>query len=130
MEDVIVNGSRLRVRWAANARGRMFGKEFFEGELSEKEKARVLAMIRQFSQTGVIKSKEHFRALGQGLFEFKRGQIRFLGAYGPRGKEFSIASGLRKKTDRHKTKDLDKAKNILAEDQENIEKMSQRKERS
>jgi hypothetical protein len=61
-----------------------------------------------------------FRSLGGSggkkyshLWEFKANQWRFIGDY--RGRRFLVAHGVRKKQDRHRKADLDRAARILEE---------------
>jgi hypothetical protein len=64
------------------------------------------------AESGWIQNREHFKKLGDNLYEFKRHQIRLLGDYRP-GRRFLVALGVRKKKDEHYPKDLRAAAKIL-----------------
>ena len=91
--------------------------EFFL-DLPEKDAGRLDALFRRLAESGQIKNAEQFKKLddrqGRAIWEFKRFQIRFLGGFVPGG-QFVIAHGVRKKKDKHKTSDLDRAARILNE---------------
>lgn len=78
------------------------------------------ALFQRFAETGWIKTKERFRNLGkvngQRLWEFKSHQLRFLGALGSR--EFVVAHAFKKKQDRHRQTDLERAARVLVEHSE------------
>ena len=78
------------------------------------------ALFQRFAETGRIRTKERFRKLGkvdgQSLWEFKSHQLRFLGAFGSR--EFIVAHAFKKKRDRHRPTDLERAARVLVEHSE------------
>lgn len=87
--------------------------DFFES-LKSSDKAKILSLFQRFGDAGRISNKEKFKKVAGEIWEFKSFQLRFLGSFRPGG-VFVLASGLRKKKDRHKPKDLRRAEMILAE---------------
>ena len=75
-------------------------------------------LFDRLAELGRINNKEQFKKLGDqqehAIWEFKRGQVRFLGGFAPHG-QFLIAHGLRKKRDKHRVEDLERAARILTE---------------
>ena len=106
-----------RVVWAVEATGQQPALEFFE-QLSKEEAAKVQVLFERLAERGQIRNNEQFKKLGdrQGhaIWEFKRYQLRFLGAF-TSGSRFLVAHGLRKKKDKHRSADLDRAARILTE---------------
>ncbi len=106
-----------RVVWAVEASGKRPGLEFFEG-LSDKDAARVQVLFEKWAEHGRVNNREQFKKLvdrqGHAIWEFKRGQFRFLGSLAP-GRRFLVAIGLRKKQDKHRPADLERAARIVAE---------------
>ncbi len=88
-------------------------EEFFLS-LDAADQAKMLALFRMLAETGRIPNREKFKSLGEGLFEFKSFQLRFLGDFRP-GRRFVIAFGLRKKKDKLDRADIETAVRILRE---------------
>ncbi len=82
-------------------------------------------LFERLAEHGRINNREHFKKLenrdGHAIWEFKRHQIRFLGAYGP-GRQFVVAHGLVKKQDKLRTADLARTARILTEHLERHER--------
>jgi hypothetical protein len=77
----------------------------------------MIGLFKRLADNGDIASREHFKSLGkkgEGLWEFKRFQLRFLGDFRPGGR-FIVAHGLRKKRDDLDPADIARAKRILDE---------------
>ena len=105
----------------------MPAREFFE-DLSPEDQAKILALFNRLAQTGRISNYENFHQLGprapgeaRSLWEFKKFQLRFIGAYRP-GRRFVVAHGLRKKGDDLKQSDIEKAFRIMQEHDEHTRK--------
>ncbi len=113
--NVPADGRFFKVVWAVNQSGQMPAKKFFDKKLSKDQRAKMTALFRRLANHGVIVNLQQFRPLGDGLFEFKDFQVRFLGAFGPGRREFSVALGLKKKKDRHDQKDLKRVRRVLNE---------------
>ena len=117
LHEPAATGEWGRVVWASEATGQRPAFEFFE-QLSEKEAAKVQALFERLAEHGQIKNNEQFKKLGdrQGhaILEFKSYQLRFLGAF-TSGRRFLVAHGLRKKKNKHRPADLDRAARILTE---------------
>ena len=116
-EQLAASGKWGDVVWAADAAGKMPGREYFQ-ELSDEDAAKIQALFERFAEHGRINNRQQFKKLENrqslAILEFKRGQHRFLGTFGP-GTSFLIAHGLKKKQDKHKPADLDRAVRILKE---------------
>lgn len=109
-----------RVVWAVEASGKRFALEYFE-QLREKHKeqaAKVQVLFERLAEHGRINNREQFKKLedrqGHAIWEFKRGQIRFLGRFVP-GRQFLVAHGLKKQQDKLRPADLDRTARILTE---------------
>jgi hypothetical protein len=126
---VAVAGQRLRVEWAIDSRGRMPALEFFKA-LAKEDRLKVIGLFNRLAEHGDIASREHFKSLGktgEGLWEFKRFQLRFLGDYRPGGR-FVVAHGVRKKRDDLDPADIARAKRILDEHDERETRERQKKD--
>lgn len=111
--QTFITGKKLTVEWAKTRWGKMPALDFFES-LTVADQAKVLALLRRFADTGRIINQQQFKKIESGLFEFKKFQIRLLGDYRP-GQRFILALGLKKKKNRLNRTDLEKASNILFE---------------
>jgi phage-related protein len=86
-------------------------QEFVDG-LSEAEQKKVGALLRRTAENGIPRSSEHFKKLDDDLFEFKAHQVRIFCAF--RGKSILVLThGIKKKKDKHDKKDMDRAKQLL-----------------
>lgn len=98
--------------------GKSSAKSFYSG-LEQRDRAKILALFNALAEVGRIPTRERFKKLGNkrnwSLWEFKSFQIRFIGAFSKqvRPGEFVVALGVRKKSDRHRDSDLEKAVRIL-----------------
>jgi hypothetical protein len=113
---VAVAGGKLSVEWAVDSRGRTPALEYFK-TLDPKDRQKVLSLFKRLADYGDISNREHFKSLGkkgQGLWEFKHFQLRFLGDFRPGGR-FLVAHGLRKKRDDLDPADIVRAKRVLDE---------------
>src|SRR4051794_40194305 len=93
--------------------------EYFK-TLCIQERLKIMALFKRLADKGDIASREHFKCLGkqgEGLWEFKHHQLRFLGDYRPGGR-FIVAHGVRKKQDDLKPADIARAKRVLEEHDE------------
>jgi hypothetical protein len=115
------------VVWAVDRRGRTPAKRFYS-ELAQADRAKIQSQFNNLAKDGHIPTTERFKKLrnmrGLALWEFKSFQIRFIGTFskGTSPGEFVVAIGLRKKSDRHKDSDLERAARILNEHYENRSK--------
>ena len=106
------------MEWAVDASGKTPAREFFL-ELKPADRAKIQAQFNLLAKQGRIDTRERFRKLetrrGWALWEFKSFQLRFIGTYSRIASAFVVADGLRKKQDRHRSRDLDRAVRILDE---------------
>lgn len=76
----------------------------------------MLALFNLLANQGRISSEEKFKKLadrkGLAIWEFKRFQLRFLGGFAA-DRRFVVTHGLRKKQDRLRPQELERAARIL-----------------
>lgn len=116
MRSIAVAGEKLTVEWAIDSRERSPALEYFK-TLGREDRQKMIGLFKRLAENGDISSREHFKNLGkrgEGLWEFKRFQLRFLGDYRPGGR-FVVAHGVLKKRDDLEPADIAKAKRILDE---------------
>jgi hypothetical protein len=108
-------GRKRTIEWAIRADGSCPAREFFNG-LRRSDQIGLAKSFERLGDDGYIRSKEHFKQIeGTDLHEFKRFQIRIIGAWRLGGR-FLMAHGIDdKKQDKLKRSDIDKAYKILAE---------------
>jgi len=86
-------------------------QEFIDG-LSEAEQKKVGALLHRTAENGLPRSNEHFKKLDDDLFEFKAHQVRIFCAF--RGKSILVLThGIKKKKDKHDKQDMERAKHLL-----------------
>jgi len=109
-----------KVEWATDQNGKMPARSYYL-DLSDDDKAKVLALFQRLADHGFIQNREKFKKLGEKakgkgseLWEFKSFQHRFLGDY-RQNRRFIIAHALRKKSDNLPASDIAKAVRILQE---------------
>lgn len=117
------------VEWAVDASGKTPARKFFQ-DLKHADQAKIQAQFNLLGKQGRIDTRERFKKLetrrGWALWEFKSFQLRFIGTYSRIAIAFVVADGFRKKQDRHRSRDLDRAARIL---DEHFERLTQRKTR-
>jgi hypothetical protein len=101
------------VVWAMDAQGRLPAQDFFRN-LDPPDQAKTMALFRRLACRGRIESRENFKKLEDGLWEFKKHQIRFIGDFHP-GQIFLVAHAVRKKKDKLAPADLAVARRVLGE---------------
>ena len=112
------SGSWGSVVWAVDRRGRTAARKFFS-ELAQQDRAKIQSQFNILAEDGRIPTTERFKKLANRrnwtLWEFKSFQIRFIGTFSKRTSpgEFVVALGIRKKANRHKASDLERAVRIL-----------------
>lgn len=119
VKSLAVQGEKFAVEWAVDSRERMPALEYFK-TLEKKERQKMITLFKRLADQGDIASREHFKSLGkqgEGLWEFKHHQLRFLGDFRPGGR-FIVAHGLRKKQDDLDPADIARAKRFLDEHDE------------
>lgn len=115
----VASGQWGSVVWAVDGSNKTPALEFFL-DLNKNDRAKIQSLFNRFADFGRIGTSERFKKLrnlrGWTLWEFKSFQIRFIGAFSPwTPRTFLVAHGLKKKKDRHRKRDLDKAVRILEE---------------
>ena len=106
------------VEWAVDTSGKAPARKFFL-ELRPAGRAKIQAQFNLLAKQGRIDTRERFKKLetrrGWALWEFKSFQLRFIGTFSRIVRAFVVAYGIRKKQDRHRTRDLERAARILDE---------------
>lgn len=103
----------LEIQFAVDASGNSQAEDFFRS-LGQRDKAKVLTLFKYLGDHREIQNQEKFRRIDKDLWEFKAYQVRMLGDF-RKGGLFVIAYGLKKKRDKHRRKDLDIARRLLQE---------------
>lgn len=113
----VASGEWGVVEWAVDASGKVPAREFFRAQKLE-DQAKIQALFNRLAERGRIGTRERFKKLetrkGWAIWEFKSFQLRFIGGFST-AKAFVVAEGVRKKQDRHRARDLDRAVRILDE---------------
>jgi phage-related protein len=108
--SLLISGTRFQL-FEIVVDGRYLVQEFM-GELSDAEQKKVGALLRRTAENGLPRSSEHFKKLDGDLFEFKAHQVRIFCAF--RGQSILVLThGLKKKKDRHNKQDIERAKQLL-----------------
>jgi Phage derived protein Gp49-like (DUF891) len=102
MFEVFEQGSRLALAWGQDAGGRMRGKKYFQG-LSKPDKAKVLARMKRYADSGGLHNEEQFRHISGSVFELKIHKRRLIGYRSDN--LFVICDGFDKATDRDQRSD-------------------------
>lgn len=121
MNEILWRGSKFRVEALELGDGSCPSKDFLNS-LTLSEKAKIDALFDRLCSLGRIPNPEQFKKLeGTELYEFKSYQIRIYCCYVP-GRRVILLYGLRKKSDRHKPADIQRAERYrkwLLEQEEN-----------
>ena len=100
--------------WCRDLGGHFPARDFFIEKLTQDEQTRTVALFRYFAEYS-ISNEQKFKKFEPRLFELKpTGQVRFLGNY-REGRFFFVAIGIRKKSNKHKRADLERARRVLRE---------------
>ena len=82
--------------------------------LSGRDRTKLDVIFQRLGDMGSLKNRTKFKKVDDGVFEIKSGQIRLF-CFFTNDKRLVLLYGIRKKTDRLKTKDIRKAINMRAE---------------
>jgi hypothetical protein len=111
-DDLVQEGAWGAVRYATDANGDMPAKEFVDG-LDPAERRKVVVLFERIAEKGQIHNREQFKKLRGDIYEFKRFQIRI--ACFQEGRNWLLVYGLRKKKDKWRESDLERAERIISE---------------
>ena len=123
-DQIVVSGSARTIVYAVREGGEMPAKAFYDS-LSDTDKTKLLALFKRMADYGVIRSRQRFKKLRGSIYEFKCGQIRV--ACFQDGRNWVLASGIRKKTDKWKPSDIAKAEAIREEHLSRKEKQGRKR---
>ena len=104
----MVKGKAKRIVWCSDGK-RLRGKTFYEA-LDGPDRAKVKALFLRMANNGEISNTEHFKSEGEGIFCFKRYQIRFPCFFD--GPDVVITQGFTKKSQKIPPDELVRAKRI------------------
>lgn len=117
-DEPAATGDWGAVVWAVEASGARPALAYFEA-LSDEDAAKMQVLFERLAERGRINNTEQFKKLGtlreRAVWEFKRHQVRFLGGFAPGRRQFVVAHGLRKKRDKLRPADIERAVRILTE---------------
>ena len=91
---------------------RCFAQEYLES-LPERDRKKLMALLRRASQYGPRKNKQKFRKLEGDIFEFKSFQDRLYWFYQPNN-TIVLTHGSRKKADRADRAEIDRATDLMS----------------
>lgn len=111
-DQIVVSGSARTIVYAVREGGEMPAKAFYDS-LSDTDKTKILALFKRMADHGQIHNRRRFKKLRGSTYEFKCGQIRV--ACFQEGRNWVLASGIRKKADKWKPSDIAKAEAIREE---------------
>ena len=128
MTHIAADGKWGRVEWATDRNGNMPARSYYL-DLTDNDKAKILALFQRLADQGFIQNREKFKKLGSKakgkgseFWEFKSFQHRFLGDF-RQNRRFIIAHALQKKSDNLPTSDIARAVRILQENDQREEGM-------
>ncbi len=121
-EEILCEGQGARVVIAMFGRDRSPAGEFLQ-HLAKKEQNefdKLAALLERVAELGPqnYRNDEKVKQLGDGLFEFKSGQVRVFWCYGRavgEKRKVVLLNGVVKKQDRHRASDVKKAVNLMTE---------------
>src|ERR1017187_4158719 len=114
---VAYNGSVFAIAFAKEKSGACPACEFFD-ELSQLDKAKLMALFLIAGDHGKFYNPEKFGDLGDGLYEFKSYQIRMPFAYAKNERGLILVThGFIKKKDKTPKEEITRAWRIYNEDQ-------------
>ncbi len=105
---------RIKVVWAQDLNGRSPAKAFFDA-LSDADQRKLQHSIDRLEGGDTRLSREQFKSLGEGLYEFKEHQARLIGGF--QNGAFVLAHGLWKKKDDMPKQAMLVARRILKENE-------------
>jgi len=116
--SVAYQGEKFGIAFARERNGACPACEFFD-QLSQSDKAKMMALFRIAGDHGKFYNPEKFGDLGGGLYEFKSFQIRMPFAYAKSERALILVThGFIKKTRKTSKEEIARAWRIYEEDQE------------
>ena len=116
-QRIVYQGQKFTISFAREQNGACPSADFFD-ELSQLDKAKLMALFVIAGEHANFHNREKFGDLGGGMFEFKSGQIRMPFAYAKSDRRLIlITHGFVKKKDRAPQKEIARAWRIYNEDQ-------------
>lgn len=115
-------GQRLTISCMVRPSGQCPAGRFLDDELTDAERTKVDVIFQRLGDHGQLWNTTRFKKVGADIWAIKSGQIRIFCFWGPGGR-LILAFGLRKKSNRHRPKDVARAARMRTEflDQEQRE---------
>lgn len=105
-------GQRLTITCMVRPSGQCPAGRFLD-ELADAERTRVDVIFQRLGDHGQLRNTTKFKKLGGDIWAIKSGQIRIFCFWS--GRDLILAFGLRKKSNRHRPKDVARAASMRAE---------------
>ena len=86
----------------------------FLDRLADPERTKVDVIFQRLGDHGQLRNTTKFKKVGTDIWAIKSGQIRIFCFWGP-GRQLILAFGIRKKSNRHRTKDIARANDMRTE---------------
>jgi hypothetical protein len=114
--QILCGGRKITIEFATRANGQTPAKDFYDNELSEEERTKLIPPFRRLADDGHVANRERFKKVEgtKELWEFKLHQVRMPGFFLPGGR-FVLTHGLRKKRDELPRQEIEIAEAIRTE---------------
>ena len=110
---ILFKGACFTVEYAIQTNGISESQEFIEN-LDVQKKVKILAIIKKYANTGIIRSKEKFKKIKGDIWEFKQFQTRIL-MYHCDHSCIALTHGFIKKSPKTPKNQIEKANRIIKE---------------
>ena len=104
---LLLNGDKFKI-YGLLVNGACEADEYLKG-LSEKEKSKLIPLLKYTADAGPVKNEQKFKSIGNGIFEFKGFQSRLF-CFFDEGKIIILTHGCIKKRDKLEPADIQKAR--------------------
>src|SRR6266704_224893 len=104
---LLLNGEKFKI-YGLLINGACEADEYLK-ELSEKEKSKLIPLLKYTADTGPVKNEQKFKNIGNGIFEFKGFQSRLF-CFFDEGRIIILTHGFIKKRDKLDSADIQKAR--------------------
>lgn len=112
---IVACGSLRTIEYAVRADGSMPAKEFVEG-LDVADQMKLIALFCRMARKGSISNQLQFKKIRGPIFEFKKQQMRVFCFR--EGNRWLLTNGYKKKTQKLRPSEIDRAERVMQEHQE------------
>jgi len=109
---VVVTGAVLTIEYAVCANGSMPAKEFIDG-LDQSEQRKLAVLFQRMADQGQIRNPDQFKQVRDGIFEFKRHQVRVFCFR--EAQSWFLTNGYKKKKDKLDPVEVARAARVMQE---------------